>query len=278
SLFTKDSFKNTLKALLSEPLNFGAAGILLLILLVIDLALRAFTPFHIPPGVIGTTFILAILEEYSKHLIVRLFDDHKIKNVANAIEFSIIVALSFAFLENIIYLQTNGSSGLANVIIGRSVISMLGHTVFSAIFGYYYGISKFSESILHMEKIETHAPALPQWLHKIFHLKTQVSYKSQKIFEGLVFAALVHFAFNLSLHFNFMIGIVIILVGGGYLIYRMLNSDLVQREWSLVGSKEMPQADFEKLAWKVSVQKHLQEIRKAHPDNAPTPEQGSQQI
>ena len=44
SLFTKDSFKNTLKAIISEPLNFSATGIIFLLILVIDMILRAFTP------------------------------------------------------------------------------------------------------------------------------------------------------------------------------------------------------------------------------------------
>ncbi len=266
SLFTKESFTNTLKALLSEPLNFGASSIIFLIVLLFDVGLRTFTPWQLPAGLIGTTFILAMLEEYSKHLIVRLFDDHKIKNIANAIEFSIIVALSFAFLENIIYFTNNTSADLQGVIIGRSIISMLGHIIFSAIFGYYYGLSKFSKEVMTVESIESKVPAFPQWIYKIFNFKTENTFKSQKIFEGLIFATLVHTIFNLFLQYNFLLGVLPILIGGGFMIYLMLNSDITQRELSLVGSKEMPQEDFEKLTWKISVMKHLQDIKKQYPD------------
>ncbi len=266
SLFTKESLSNTLKALLSEPLNFGASSLIFLVVLLIDVGLRTFTPWHLPSGLIGTTFILAMLEEYSKHLIVRLFDDHKIKNIANAIEFSIIVALSFAFLENIIYFTNNTSGDLQGIIIGRSIISMLGHIIFSAIFGYYYGLSKFAKEVMTVQTIETHAPAFPQWIYNIFSFKTENTYKSQKIFEGLIFATLVHTVFNLFLQYNFLLGVLPILVGGGFMIYLMLNSDITQRELSLVGSKEMPSEDFEKLTWKISVMKHLQNIKKQHPD------------
>ncbi|MDP2691622.1 MAG: PrsW family glutamic-type intramembrane protease [bacterium] len=266
SLFTKESFRNTLRSLLSEPLNFSATTLIFVFILLIDIALRTFTPFQIPPGLIGTTFILAMLEEYSKHLFVRLFDDHKIKSVANAVELSIIVALSFAFLENIIYFTNSASGSIQSVIIGRTLVSMLGHITFSAVFGYYYGISKFAKSVMHVESVETHAPAFPQWVYKIFRFKTHNSYKAQKIFEGLSFATLIHFVFNICLEYNFLIGVIPILVGGGYLIYRILNSDIAQREFALVGSKEMPEEDFEKLVWKVSVMKHLQNIKKEHPD------------
>jgi len=267
SLFTKESATNTLKALMSEPLNFGATSIIFLFVLIIDIGLRTFTNFHLPPGLLGTTFILAMLEEYSKHLIVRLFDDHKIKSIANAIELSMIVALSFAFLENIIYLtNTPAATSVSGVIIGRSIISMFGHVIFSSVFGYYYGISKFASAVQHVESVETHTPAFPQWIYKIFHFKTANTFKAQKIFEGLVFATLIHTVFNMFLESNFFLGIIPILVGGGYLVYSMLNSEIAQREFSLIGSKEMPKEDFEKLVWKISVMKHMKEIKQLHPD------------
>jgi RsiW-degrading membrane proteinase PrsW (M82 family) len=266
SLFTKESLMNTLRGFLSEPLNFSATSIIFIMVMVIDVLLRTFTPFHIPSGIIGTTFILAILEEYSKHLIVRLFDDHKIKNIANAIELSIIVALSFAFLENIIYFTNAPEESIPSIVLGRSIISMFGHIVFSAVFGYYYGLSKFARAVHHIESVETHAPAFPQWIHRIFRFKAHNTFRSQKIFEGLVFAALIHAVFNLFLEYNFFMGVVPILVGGGYLIYLMINSELAQKEFSLIGSKEMPQEDFEKLVWKISAMKHLKEIKQAHPD------------
>jgi len=268
SLFTKESFLNTLRGFLSEPMNFSATSLIFIIILGIDVLLRTFTPFYIPPGIIGTTFILAILEEYSKHLIVRLFDDHKIKNIANAVELSIIVALSFAFLENIIYFTSSPQEQIPSVILGRSIISMFGHIVFSAVFGYYYGLSKFARAVHHIESVESHAPAFPQWVHRIFRFKAHNTYRSQKIFEGLVFAALIHAVFNLFLEFNFFMGVVPILVGGGYLIYVIMNSELAQKEFSLIGTKEMPQEDFEKLVWKISMMKHLKEIKKLHPDEA----------
>jgi RsiW-degrading membrane proteinase PrsW (M82 family) len=268
SLFTKQSFLNTLRGFLSEPMNFSATSIIFIFILLIDILLRTFTPFHIPQGILGTTFILAILEEYSKHLIVRLFDDHKIKNIANAVELSIIVALSFAFLENIIYFTSSPQEQIPSIILGRSIISMFGHIVFSAIFGYYYGLSKFAKAVHHIESVETHAPAFPQWIHRIFRFKTSNTFRAQKIFEGLVFAALVHAVFNMFLEYNFFMGVIPILVGGGYLIYVIMNSEIAQKEFSLIGTKEMPQEDFEKLVWKISMMKHLKEIKKMHPDEA----------
>jgi RsiW-degrading membrane proteinase PrsW (M82 family) len=267
SLFTKSSFKNTVKAMMSEPLNFSATSLIFILLLLIDLGLRSFTSWNLPPGIITSTFILAILEEFSKHLFVRLFDDHKIKSVANAIELSIVVGISFAFFENITYLARI-PGGQENLIIGRSIISMFGHIVFSGVFGYYYGISKFAKEVHTLTSIESRLPAFPQWLYKVFRFKTENSFQAQKIFEGLVFATLIHFAFNMLLELGFTFAVIPILVGGGFLIYLMLNSDIAQKEFSIVGSKEMPEDDFEKLTWKISVMKHLRDIKQKHPDSS----------
>jgi RsiW-degrading membrane proteinase PrsW (M82 family) len=264
SFFTKDSFTNTLKALTSEPLNFSATGIIFLFVLLIDLLLRTLTPWNIPTEVMATTFILALLEEYSKHLIVRLFDDHKIKSISNAIELSIIVALSFGFAENIVYFATAASNSIQNVIIGRSAISVFGHIIFSAIFGYYYGIAKFSESVMHVTSVETHEPKLPKWFHSIFNFNPKRTFKAEKIFEGLIFASLAHTIFNLLLQYSVMIGVIALLFAGGQLVFYLLRNDIVKRNFSVVGSKAMPEEDFEKLVWKISVMKHLKEIQKEH--------------
>lgn len=265
SLFTKSSFKNTVKAMMSEPLNFSATSLIFILVLLVDLGLRSVFGVNLPPGLITSTFILAILEEFSKHLFVRLFDDHKIKSVANAIELSIIVGISFAFFENITYLA-RVPGGQESLIIGRSIISMFGHIVFSAVFGYYYGVSKFAKEVHTLTAIESRLPAFPQWLYKVFRFKTENSFQAQKIFEGLVFATLIHFVFNMLLELGFTLAVIPLLVGGGFMIYSMLNSELAQKEFALVGSKEMPDDDFEKLSWKISVMKHLQDIKKSHPD------------
>lgn len=267
SLFSKDSFKNTFKAIVAEPLNFSATGIIFLLILVIDIILRIFTPLKIPTEIIGTTFILATLEEYSKHLIVRLFDDHKIKNIANAIELSVVVGLSFAFFENTLYFISNGGDqGLQGLIFGRSIFSMFGHMIFSAIFGYYYGIAKFAKSVMLVDMVEKHVPKLPAWFHKIFHFNNATTFETEKIFEGLIFASLFHMIFNLLMQFNLIVFVVPLLFVGGYVMKYIMESDIAQRDFALVGTKTMPEADFEKLVWRVSIMRHLNEIKKFHPD------------
>ena len=47
--------------------------------------------------------IVGMLEEFVKHLVLRFSDEDKITNVQDAVEFAIIAALGFAFIEHIVY-------------------------------------------------------------------------------------------------------------------------------------------------------------------------------
>ena len=56
--------------------------------------------------------MVGILEEFVKHLVLRFSDEYKIDSVSEAIQFSIIVALGFAFVENILYFTQVLETGL----------------------------------------------------------------------------------------------------------------------------------------------------------------------
>jgi RsiW-degrading membrane proteinase PrsW (M82 family) len=94
--------------------------------------------------------LIAVIEEYSKSLIVREVDwNHKeFSRIVDGIEFSVACGLGFAFAENIIYfwdiyhMVFGITTELMWAIVFRSTLSMLAHAVFSGIFGYYYGKAK----------------------------------------------------------------------------------------------------------------------------------------
>jgi hypothetical protein len=81
--------------LYEEPLNFLGVGLFLTVFIAVfhwfGLSVMAFS-----------LIFLAFGEEYSKHLIVRFTDDDSIQSIDDAIEFSIIVGLAFAFAENVL--------------------------------------------------------------------------------------------------------------------------------------------------------------------------------
>jgi len=103
--------------LYEEPLNFLGVGLFLTLFLAVfhwaGLSVMAFS-----------LIFLAFAEEYSKHLIVRFTDDDSIRSIDDAIEFSVIVGLAFAFAENVLlYFPRLLAEGNASGLLLRSVLT-----------------------------------------------------------------------------------------------------------------------------------------------------------
>lgn len=150
--------------------------------------------------------VVGMLEEYIKHLVLRFSDEEKIHSVDDAVSFSIIIALGFAFVENIMYLNnfsyTQSSLGSFIVLFFlRALIPVAAHVSFSAISGYFYGIALFANELF---KDEVFRVQHTVWIrvHRIVHLKTSTLFHQEKIFEGLLLAMIAHTIFNLLLQFS----------------------------------------------------------------------------
>lgn len=151
--------------------------------------------------------MVGILEEFVKHLVLRFSDEYKIHSVSEAIQFSIIVALGFAFVENILYFTQVLQTGLLVgpqflvLIVLRSVLSVGAHVSFSAILGYYYGLAKFSHEIWQRQEL----CAKYRWLEKVHQkmgVRCETLFHDQKMMEGVVLAMVAHALFNGLLEFN----------------------------------------------------------------------------
>jgi len=151
--------------------------------------------------------MVGILEEFVKHLVLRFSDEYKIHSVSEAIQFSIIVALGFAFVENILYFTQVFETQLAvgwqffMLIALRSVLSVGAHVSFSAILGYYYGLAKFSSEIWqHQELCQRYG-----WLEKVHRkigIRCETLFHDEKMMEGVFLAMGAHAIFNALLEFN----------------------------------------------------------------------------
>lgn len=192
--------------LYEEPLNFLGVGLFL------TLFVTLFHWFGLSVVAFGLIF-LAFAEEYSKHLIVRFTDDDSIQSIDDAIEFSIIVGLAFAFAENVLlYFPKLLGSGDTPTLVLRSVLTVLMHAVASGILGYFYGLAHFStEQVRHR-----HAGRGLRYrlLHKVFLFRRERLYHEAKMFEGLVLAGSYHAAFNLAANQG-RVTIMLALVGAG---------------------------------------------------------------
>lgn len=179
--------------------------------------------------VLWKSMMIGAVEEFAKHLVLRFSDENKFRNVSDAIEFSIMVALGFAFLENIIYFVdriwltpcTNTkeiaegaclldkATGQYHYQVGvllvpflfRSIFSTMAHVISSGIFGYFYGVAHFAKDEIreyakHPNKFNTKVMV---FMHRVFHLKGYTLLREEKLLEGALLAMIFHGTFDFVL-------------------------------------------------------------------------------
>jgi hypothetical protein len=201
--------------LYEEPLNFLGVGLFL------TLFVAVFHWFGLSVLAFSVIF-LAFAEEYSKHLIVRFTDDDSIRSIDDAIEFSVIVGLAFAFAENVLlYFPRLMAEDNTTMLVMRSVLTVLMHAIASGIFGYFYGLAHFST-----HEVRTgHGGrgVLYRLLHRTFLFSRESIYHEAKMFEGLILAGTFHAVFNLAASQG-RIGVMLGLVGvGAAFLYYLLG-------------------------------------------------------
>jgi len=159
----------------------------------------------IPLSVIITFAFVGVIEEIMKMSVVHAADDDRIRHIDDAIMFSILAALGFAFTENILYFYNiwakQGPDHLFVPFLFRSVFSTFAHVLFSSMFGYFYGIAHFAKPLL-QEELRNNRHTFWDWYHRVFKFKTATLFHEQKMLEGLTIAVGLHAFYNIFLEMN----------------------------------------------------------------------------
>lgn len=180
--------------------------------------LFAFTDhLYLPVGSLFAYMFVGVIEEYMKNLVVRKADKGFFRNIDDAIEFSIMSALGFAFIENILYFyyiwEYQGVDVLLVSFVFRALFSTFAHILFSGIYGYYYGMAYFADP-LWSEEVRKNRHPLVNLFHTVFHFKRNRVFATEKISEGLLIAVILHGLFNILLEMNLTFFMVPFLVLG----------------------------------------------------------------
>ena len=217
-------------ALIEEPLNFIGFGIIM------ALAIAVLGWFALPSVAVGVVF-LASAEEYSKHLVVRFTDDDSIRSVDDAIMFSVMVGLAFAFAENILwYLPKLMAEGNTGSIVWRCVLTVPMHAVASGLFGYYYGLAHFASEELRSSHAGRHP--IIKLLHRTLLFRRSDLYHEAKMLEGLLLAGTLHATFNhAAFAGNVFLMLLVVLIGMAALLFLLgrkqnqiqLGDDAIER-------------------------------------------------
>lgn len=203
-------FKRKFRQVLETPFFFISVGVLC--------GLVAFAGTLTLNEKVWMFMIVGVLEEFTKHLVLRFSDEEKIHSVGEAIQFSVVVALGFAFVENLQYFSNISQINLFSwpefmMLVGlRSLVSVGAHISFSAILGYFYGVAKFANTIYAQEVLEYRHPFIEK-MHQLIHLKGAVLFHEQKMMEGVLLAMLLHGIYNSLLEFGY-VSMALPMVGG----------------------------------------------------------------
>ncbi len=119
--------------------------------------------------------IVALVEEFSKYLIVRYYAQRnkEFNEPFDGIVYAVMVSMGFAVLENILYVFQYGvATGIT-----RAFTAVPAHATFAILMGYFMGKAKFSKNKMRLN------------------------------FTGLLFATLFHGAYDFFLFINYIPGI-----------------------------------------------------------------------
>lgn len=175
-----------------------------------------------------TNVVVGIVEEIAKNLIVRIIDKRHpeyIQTLSSALKLSICAGLGFSFAENIFYfyniwVNQYGFQTLFATFVFRSAFTMLGHMVFSGIFGYYFGIGKFAADLTEFSKWEGSKLRVTHFLSRITGKLPFEIIREQKNLLGLFLAIALHASFNASLDLEHKLpSIFIVALGAAYIAY-----------------------------------------------------------
>jgi RsiW-degrading membrane proteinase PrsW (M82 family) len=197
--------------------------------------------------------LFGAMEEIVKHYVICSVDKRTplIKTIGEAIRYSLAAALGFSFAENVYYLYQFwpqiSMGALLGMYIFRSIFTACAHMIFSGIFGYYYGIGKFSIDITRQQKLAGESSRITELIAKIFNISLSNAYQQEMVMKGLLIAVIIHAFYNYLLQFNVVFPIIIFVVIGyiylQYLLSRkaghlILMTDISTKKHSTLAKKD----------------------------------------
>jgi len=144
-IYIKDKYEKESKWLLFYNFLFGAIlSILISTILyeIHDLFFQKADKFDVIEQFIKAFFVVALIEEFSKYVIVRYYSQPKkdFNEPFDGIVYAVMVSMGFAALENILYVFKGG----LDVALIRAITAIPAHATFGVIMGYFMGLAKFS--------------------------------------------------------------------------------------------------------------------------------------
>lgn len=154
--------------------------------------------------------IVGLIEETSKYWVLRKSGERVFTSIDDVVQLSIIVAIGFAFAENIVnpvyftgfvreYLLHPTSRdifGFLTNVLGRSVLTTMVHVVSTGVLGYFLGRAIFADPLLMEQHRRGRVHRMLHAIRALLRLPEAKVFRTEMITTGLVSAILLHGAFN----------------------------------------------------------------------------------
>lgn len=146
-IYCKDKYEKEPKGLLLISFLFGAiVSIIITTILYLgfDILLPLKDDFSVWQQFVKAFFVVALIEEFSKYVIVRYFTQPRFafNEPFDGIVYAVMVSMGFAATENVFYVLEGG----AQVAVLRAFTAVPAHATFGILMGYFMGKAKFSNS------------------------------------------------------------------------------------------------------------------------------------
>lgn len=146
-IYVKDKYEKESKRVLFYNFIMGAILSMFISIVLYSFQAKLFDPadeFSVLDQFIKAFFVVALIEEFSKYIIVYLGAQRKpfFNEPFDGIIYCVMVSMGFAFVENILYVV---EGGLPTAIL-RAFTAVPAHATFGVIMGYFMGKAKFSKN------------------------------------------------------------------------------------------------------------------------------------
>jgi len=146
-IYLKDKYEKESKRILAYTFFLGAIVsifITTLLYMFFDLFLPIPDDFSVWQQFLKAFFIVALIEEFSKYVIVKYYNQPRkyFNEPFDGIVYAVMVSMGFAAVENLFYVFEGGME----VALIRAVTAIPAHATFGIIMGYFMGKAKFSKN------------------------------------------------------------------------------------------------------------------------------------
>ncbi len=159
-----------------------------------------------------TYLMVGVIEEASKSWVLRHSSKEFFRSIDDALQLAIVVAIGFAFAENLVnptyfvgfvtdYLITPSSpqwGPFIGSVVGRAILTNMVHIVSTGVAGYFFGLAFFVSPLIRDQFAEGKRHPIIAMMHRMLSVKSEAIYARIQMSLGLLFAIVLHGVFDFT--------------------------------------------------------------------------------